>query len=658
VKTELSPGAGSVVHRGDTIRYRVSISAGGGSSQTNIRIDDVLPTFVSLSSQGDGTNAGSGVNSRTLFWRQSAISPGGTLSVEFTVVVNANAPDGGQICNSASVQSSQLGSIQSNIVCNTITVPPPPPATGCINVVKETFDSAGNRITPVGQFSFQLDGGTIVSNDSAGSARFDNISVGSHTVSEINIPSGWTLISTTPASGHVTVPAGNNCATVVFKNQQNTPPPTVGCINVVKETFDSAGHRITPVTPFTFQLDGLGTSVNDSNGNARFDNVSPGAHTVSEINIPSGWTLLSTTPGGGAITVPAGNSCATVVFKNQQTTTPPPTTGCIEVHKETFDTAGTRLTPVAQFTFRLDGSGTAQNDSTGVAMFLNVPVGAHTISEIVPDTWQQTSIIPEGGVVNVESGNSCAQVTIRNQQVVPGGTQPPVCTLVVLPTLINLGGSATLTWTTQNATSASMNQGIGSVALNGSMSVSPSTNATYTLTAIGLNGGTVSCSAALAVQSTNNAGGGGGTNNNTNTNNNNNSNNNSGNSTNTNTNNNTVSPNITVSPDITVNVPEQPYFNYPQIPNTYQPVYPYLQPQYPVSYSPPQYPQYASAASVPLSSIPYTGFDGGLIGNILFWLGLVSMSFMGAYLIVYYKGGVMGFMAPFLPFRRRFARGN
>jgi hypothetical protein len=51
------------------------------------------------------------------------------------------------------------------------------------------------------------------------------------------------------------------------------------------------------------------------------------------------------------------------------------------------------------------------------------------------------------------------------------------------PTVITVGHSSTLTWITENATSVSITPGIGTVALNGSVVVSPTIVTTYTLTA-------------------------------------------------------------------------------------------------------------------------------------------------------------------------------
>src|SRR5580698_4235770 len=63
----------------------------------------------------------------------------------------------------------------------------------------------------------------------------------------------------------------------------------------------------------------------------------------------------------------------------------------------------------------------------------------------------------------------------------------PTASITINPSDINQGQSATLSWSTTNATSASIS-GIGAVGLNGSQSVSPYSSTTYTLTAQGAGG--------------------------------------------------------------------------------------------------------------------------------------------------------------------------
>ncbi|HWR15569.1 MAG TPA: putative Ig domain-containing protein [Terriglobales bacterium] len=69
---------------------------------------------------------------------------------------------------------------------------------------------------------------------------------------------------------------------------------------------------------------------------------------------------------------------------------------------------------------------------------------------------------------------------------------------------ITQGQSATLSWTSTNATSASINQGIGTVSPNGAVSVTPSATTTYTITVTG-SGGTATSSATVTVNPAPNA---------------------------------------------------------------------------------------------------------------------------------------------------------
>jgi hypothetical protein len=62
---------------------------------------------------------------------------------------------------------------------------------------------------------------------------------------------------------------------------------------------------------------------------------------------------------------------------------------------------------------------------------------------------------------------------------------PPAVNISATPTTIEQGNSSTLTWTTTNAASAAIDNGVGDVPVNGSITVSPTETATYTITATG-----------------------------------------------------------------------------------------------------------------------------------------------------------------------------
>jgi peptidoglycan-associated lipoprotein len=64
----------------------------------------------------------------------------------------------------------------------------------------------------------------------------------------------------------------------------------------------------------------------------------------------------------------------------------------------------------------------------------------------------------------------------------------PTANLQASPTIIQRGGSVTLTWSSTNATSLSLSPGIGNVSAEGTQQVTPQDSITYTLTATGPGG--------------------------------------------------------------------------------------------------------------------------------------------------------------------------
>lgn len=81
-------------------------------------------------------------------------------------------------------------------------------------------------------------------------------------------------------------------------------------------------------------------------------------------------------------------------------------------------------------------------------------------------------------------------------------TKPPapeIVSFTASPTALFSGETSTLAWSTRNAASVRIDQGIGSVELSGSTTVSPSAAASYTLTASNSAGTSVSASVSVTV---------------------------------------------------------------------------------------------------------------------------------------------------------------
>jgi len=80
----------------------------------------------------------------------------------------------------------------------------------------------------------------------------------------------------------------------------------------------------------------------------------------------------------------------------------------------------------------------------------------------------------------------------------PAPAAKPTVTLQANPSSINKGGSASLSWTTTDATSVSIAPEVGAVTAQGSTNVSPADSTTYTITATG-PGGSADASARVTV---------------------------------------------------------------------------------------------------------------------------------------------------------------
>ena len=98
------------------------------------------------------------------------------------------------------------------------------------------------------------------------------------------------------------------------------------------------------------------------------------------------------------------------------------------------------------------------------------------------------------------NGAGGATATCSIAVTVTPGQVPRILQFYALPQSITSGQSTTLVWSVENATtSISINNGVGTVAATGSLSVSPATTTTYTMTAVN-SSGQVTASAAVSVQ--------------------------------------------------------------------------------------------------------------------------------------------------------------
>ncbi len=431
--------------QGERVEYTITVENTGNATATGIIVTDPTPpglTYVDSASDSlcNATQLQSGPG---VACGPFTLAAGASKSLLIAFDVNINATCGATIQNVAVATANNAP--QSNPASVLITVQCPP-ALGCIDIKKETFDALGNPITPVTQFTFTLDGNTTAVNDSNGNAKFTNVSAGTHTVTE-TLPPGWTLASVTPPNGTVIVASGASCSTVTFKNRQlpvgspglsitKTPSKssllqgervsyTIRITNTGNGTATGIAVTDTIPTGLTY-VDGASDVLCDQSGNS----VSCGTFALNagqSRDIIVAFDLGSTAACGSSITNTATVSAANAASQQSSaviTVSCPQEVGCIDIKKETFNVNGSILTPVTQFTFKLDsGTQTVVSDSAGNARFNNVPVGIHTVTETIPGGWTQLNVTPSNGQVTVIKGNICVTVTFKNKQDPFGTTQ-------------------------------------------------------------------------------------------------------------------------------------------------------------------------------------------------------------------------------------------
>ncbi|MDO8648989.1 MAG: hypothetical protein Q7R81_04375 [Candidatus Peregrinibacteria bacterium] len=211
----------STVTRGSTLTYTLTVNSSGPATAQNVVITDPIPAGLTYNSSSSDPSCYLNGNNVTCNIGSLTSGQSKTLNLVFSVPTQTTCSQA-TVTNQASVATATSETNSSNNTSQTVTttITCQSDQNGCIEILKETFDVNGAVISSVTQFTFSLDGQRTVVNDYQGRARFDNVSVGTHTVTE-TIPSGWSQLSVTPSNGVVQVTQGT-CVGITFKNRQTS----------------------------------------------------------------------------------------------------------------------------------------------------------------------------------------------------------------------------------------------------------------------------------------------------------------------------------------------------------------------------------------------------------------------------------------------------
>jgi phospholipase C len=116
-------------------------------------------------------------------------------------------------------------------------------------------------------------------------------------------------------------------------------------------------------------------------------------------------------------------------------------------------------------------------------------VAASGSTTVIPSATTQYTLTATG---NAGTATAAATVTVQ--------MAAPTATLSASPATITGGNTATLSWATTNATTVSINQGIGIVSASGTTTVSPTSTTQYVLTATSNSGASATVSSTVTVQ--------------------------------------------------------------------------------------------------------------------------------------------------------------
>jgi uncharacterized repeat protein (TIGR01451 family) len=317
------------------------------------------------------------------------------------------SPEGTTLPVSVSVSANTTTDIT---LCNTIN-------TGTIIVHKDVQDPNGEDVTDASNnFKVSLDGGTGQDISDDLTVVYNNVSVGSHTITESLVDTDYTLYGISQTQGQsgnlggltINVITGTNH--VYVTNRQKS-----GIITVIKDVVNPDGGAVSDSHLFTVNLAPGGQSDSFAEGDNAVFTVNPGTYTASEdddINYDELGCLTVTRETD--IVVGSGES-VTITCTNQQKK------ATIDVIKDVLSPTSGAIFDNHAFTAQLNG-GTNQSFSETIPASYLVNPGNYSITELSDNSYDYVSCTPDsnqtagdGAQVTVGS-NGSVTVTCTNKQ--------------------------------------------------------------------------------------------------------------------------------------------------------------------------------------------------------------------------------------------------
>jgi hypothetical protein len=301
-------------------------------------------------------------------------------------------------------------------------------------------------------------------------------------IGSVSVEGGSKAVSPTVDTKYTLTVVGVNGATIHCDTSVKitTPPPshiTPACtLNISASSIVQGGSATITWTSTNAQS----VSLYDQTAGTYFPGVYANGDTTITPSKSSSYLFTAVSSTGDQVTCPASI-----------TVTPPPPSApvCTLAASPTSITKGDSST----LTWTTSNAKTFSIDQS-IGLVTPVAGGAASVSPTATTTYTGTATSLDG-----KTTTTCtAQIVVK----IPPSPQAPTCTLTASPTTVNSGDTSKLTWTTTNAKTFVIDQGIGAVTpiAGGSASTSAITaNTTFTGTATSADGQTVTCTAAVTV---------------------------------------------------------------------------------------------------------------------------------------------------------------
>lgn len=442
---------------GDTLEYAFEVKNVGSMNLTHLSVRDQMPQGLTHVPGSvvlkDIANPNGKVLSDALFTTMGSdigsYTPGSNAFIFFRATVpttNSNCGTSVVYNNRALARATEISEKYNNAITR---VTFPCVARYDITAIKfndRNRDGVQNFGEPrINDWGMTLTGNgqnQTIRTNSSGEARFNDLTVGTYTVTEEN-RAGWS--ASTPTS--VQVVLNNSNEVVRFGNYQ--PTYSITAIKFKDDNRngiqDSGEER---VDDWTMTLTGNGVNRNidtNNNGEAVFENLVPGTYTVREES-RTGWTNV--TPVSREVVITNANQ--TVNFANYRGLIVLDTGSITALKYEDINGNGTRDTNepgIANWEIRLTDSEnnvtTRRTGTDGLVEFTDLEFGTYSVAEVMQDGWRNTTPLVQS--VALSETNIGPEVRFGNQRVV---TPPPVTpngdVTPVSSTVINTTGKGTL----------------------------------------------------------------------------------------------------------------------------------------------------------------------------------------------------------------------